>query len=359
MKIVPGQIRTVHDCSEADHQPLIPGLPDEIAEQCLLRLPYPYHSLFRSVSSAWNRTLSNPNFLSSKKTHPYLFIFSSDHRNHHRWLSFDPRHRRWFTLPPPPSPSPPIGFATAADSRSGSLFVLGGLLSDDSAAPLRTLLSYSATTNSWSASLSPMPTPRSFFAAGAVNGKIVSAGGGGVDVYDPAEDRWTTSSAAGNGRWGGLGKYDAAVVKGRMHVTEGWTWPFNSSPRAGVYDAEGDTWREMKVGMREGWTGASVVLEGGRLVVVSECGERRLKVYEEGMDSWAYVEGEGVPEEIGRPYAVGGAERTVYVVAGGLDVGIGRLGCDGKGGWRVEWEVVKGPKVFEGWVPQHCQVLYA
>ncbi|KAF7839892.1 F-box protein AFR [Senna tora] len=44
--------------SNSNSETLIPGLPNEIAELCLVHLPYPYHALARSVLSSWNRAIT-------------------------------------------------------------------------------------------------------------------------------------------------------------------------------------------------------------------------------------------------------------------------------------------------------------
>ncbi|URD91926.1 F-box protein [Musa troglodytarum] len=84
-------------------EPLIPGLPDEVAEQCLLHLPFPYQSLARSVSSSWNRALSSPSFIRSKAkaaaalSLPYLFVFAFDRSTLRlQWQALDCRTSRWF-----------------------------------------------------------------------------------------------------------------------------------------------------------------------------------------------------------------------------------------------------------------------
>lgn len=370
---------------------LIPGLPDEVAEYCLLRLPFPEQSKARSVSSSWKRAISSPSFHLAKKnlslSLPYLFVFAF-HRSSFRlqWLAFDPRSRSWFALPPMPleaagcadgsAPLCPPAFACAAIPHRGELFVLGGMRSDTQT-PLQSLISYRASTNSWSIA-APMPTPRSFFIAGSIGGKIFAAGGyaaGGagddedavctVESYDPAADRWAPAARM---MWG-VSRYDAAVVGGRLYVTEGWTWPFSFSPRGGVYNPEADTWEEMRVGMRDGWTGVSVVLTG-RLFVVSEYGDCRVKIYDEAKDSWQSVGGGGVPSELQKPFAIAGIEGRIYVFSCGLNIGIGTVlhrnpvagagtDADGDGGWWVEWEVVKGPEEFADLAACSSQVLYA
>ncbi|KAH7659755.1 Kelch-type beta propeller-containing protein [Dioscorea alata] len=254
----------------------------------------------------------------------------------------------------PPSPSPPFLVRVL-------LFVLGGMLSG-SLAPLSTLLLYRTSTNSWLLS-SSMPTPRAFFSAAAISGRIIVAGGDShdpdtsVDRYDPNTNHW--SSAAPMPQT--LPLYDSAVIGHRFFVTGGWTWPFDDLPRGSFYDADKDTWEEMQRGMREGWTGVSAVVSG-RLFVVSECGEARVKAYDVDADTWQKVDGGSVPAAVGRPYAVCGGEGKIYVVGSGLDVAVGSVVVDEDEGERImgmEWEVIKAPDEYALLAPISCQLIYA
>ena len=201
--------------------------------------------------------------------------------------------------------------------------------------------------------------------AGAVGGKIFAAGGfaGGdeavttVESYDPSANRWAPAPKL---TWG-VSRYDAAVMGEKLYVTEGWTWPFHYSPRGAIYSPERNTWEEMPEGMREGWTGASVVVSE-RLFVLSEYGDGRVKVYEEVEDRWEIVNGGGVPEEIEKPYAIAGVDGRIYVTACGLNVGVGIVSLRkvrGRASWWVEWEVVKGPEEFADLAACSCEILYA
>lgn len=351
-------------------EPLIPGLPDEIAELCLLYLPYPYQLLVRLVSCSWNRAITDSGFLISKRSLslslPYLFVFAF-HRSTARiqWQALDPQSGRWFRLPCMPCPKAvyPTGFACTSIPSQGQLYVLGGMCSETKAS-MQTTIVYSASTNKWSIG-SPMMTPRSFFAAGNVNGKIVAVGGSGpvcndsittsVECYDPQKDAWESVAKMR----AGLARYDSAVIGSKMYVTEGWTWPFLFSPRGGVYDPENDTWREMEDGLKAGWTGVSVVL-GDRLFVISEHGDCPMKVYVPENDEWQYVGGERFPREtMQRPFAVCGVEGKIYVVSSGLNVVIGRVFEGQNREVSAEWEVVAAPKSFHDFSPSSCQVLYA
>ncbi|XWS70568.1 hypothetical protein CRYUN_Cryun03dG0058600 [Craigia yunnanensis] len=350
-------------------EPLIPGLPNEIAELCLLHLPYPYQSLVRSVSCSWNRAIMDPGFLLSKRSLslslPYLFVFAFHNSTARiQWQALDPRSGRWFKLPSMPCPKTvcPPGFACTSFPRQGQLYVLGGMRSDTETS-MQTTTVYTTSTNQWSIA-SPMMTPRSFFVAGNVNGKIIAVGGSGagyndsitsVECYDPQKDTWESVAKMRMG----LARYDSAVVGSKMYVTEGWTWPFLFPPRGVVYDLENDTWQEMKCGMKEGWTGVSVVL-GDRLFVISEHGDCPMKVYVPDHDAWQYVGGDRFPREaMKRPFAVSGVEGKIYVVSSGLNVAIGRVFEGQNGEFTADWEVVAAPEAFHDFSPSSCQVLYA
>ncbi|KAK6912433.1 Kelch repeat type 1 [Dillenia turbinata] len=362
------------DCDNQDdgneYQPLIPGLPDEVAEICLLHLPYPYHVLVRSVSCSWNKLISNPSFLLSRKSLslplPFLFVFAFNKSTASiQWQALDPRSGRWFLLPPMPCPKSvcPSGFACASIPLQGTLVVLGGMRTD-SRTTMRTNFIYRTSTNRWSMG-SPMMISRSCSTAKTVGGKIYAVGGtidgdgfiSAVECYDPESDTWRAVAKMR----AGLARYDAAVLGGKVCVTEGWTWPFSFSPRGEVYDAESDTWQPMRAGMREGWTGISVVL-GKRLFVIPEHGDCRMKVYRPDRDTWEFVGGDRFPcEAVQRPFAVSGLDGKIYVVACGLHVAVGRVYDEGEDDekLRVEWEVMAAPSAFGDLLPSNCEVLYA
>ncbi|RDX63676.1 F-box protein AFR, partial [Mucuna pruriens] len=340
---------------EGEQEQLIPGLPNEIAELCLLHVPYPYQALSRSVSSTWNRAITHPSFIFSKKTlsHPHLFVLAFHSQTSKiQWQALDPSSGRWFLLPEMPLPENvcPTAFACAALPRQGKLFVLGGLRSDDDR-PMRTALVYRAATNQW-AEAAPMPRGRAIFAAEGVGGRIVAVGSGGTDIYDAESETWREGERLG----GELERYEVAAMGGRVYATEGWCWPFMFRPRGWVYEVEKDTWREMGVGMREGWTGVSVAV-GGRLFVIAEYGDSPVKVYDEDCDTWRCVGGGRFPREIiKRPFSATGLDDRIYVASLGLNVAIGSVSGGGKGvELNVTWQVVEAPSAFLEFSPCSCQ----
>ncbi|CAL5039746.1 unnamed protein product [Urochloa decumbens] len=371
---------------------LIPGLPEEVAEKCLLHLPFLYHRLFRTVSSTWNRFLTDapakppPHLapasaaaasasaaVSVSFSLPFLFAFAFDPASRRlQCQALDPFSRRWLLLPPVPGGAAAAGsFAVVGLPRRGEIYVIGGVEEGGDNKAVRSVAVYSAARNGWEEA-APMRTPRGYMAAGEVGGRVVVAGEDGeAEVFDPEAGRWLPAAPR---RGAAVARYDAAAAGGRLYVTEGWAWPFERAPRGAVYDAAADSWREMARGMREGWTGSCAVA-GGRMYIVAEYGEWRLKRYDEAADEWRMVEGGGVPPEVRRPHVVAGevgevagGRRRIYVVGAGLDVAVGTVSAVAKAattaagvveGEVVEWEVVKGPAEFTGLAPCNAQVLYA
>ncbi|EMS50967.1 hypothetical protein TRIUR3_10316 [Triticum urartu] len=151
---------------------------------------------------------------------------------------------------------------------------------------------------------------------------------------------------------------DSAVVGGRLYVTEGCAWPFFSSPRGQVYDPKADRWEAMPAGMREGWTGLSVVIDG-RLFVISEYERMKVKVYDPETDSWDPVDGPPMPERIMKPLSVSCLESKIVVVGRGLHVVIGHVKKQSSCDYLVRWQDVEVPRAFSDLTPSSSQILHA
>ncbi|MED6195905.1 hypothetical protein PIB30_042230 [Stylosanthes scabra] len=308
-------------------EPLIPGLPNEIAELCLLHLPYPYQSIARSVSSSWNKAITSPSFQQCKKTHsrPYIFLFSSHKltRNFYCHLLDHRSSSVCFTLLPP---------------ITGAMR-FGGLVS-------------------------PASEPDPFFAEERENGRIVTVHGGAslcARIYDAESDTWRNGGRVEVEKE--VACFEAVENEGKVFVTEGWRWPFTVIPRGWVYDTRSDTWQEMGIGMREGWSGVAVAV-GGRVFMIPEYGDGEVKVYEERSDTWQRVRGEGFPRgKVRRPLKAKGLDGKMYVAGCGLKVAVGsvvsRVNDSDCVELELKWEVVEAGEGFGELEACHCQVLYA
>jgi hypothetical protein len=301
---------------------------------------------------------------------PWLFVFA-----YHKctgkiqWQVLDLTHFSWHSIPTMPCKDKvcPHGFRCVSIPRDGTLYVCGGMVSDVDC-PLDLVLKYEMTKNRWTV-MNRMISARSFFASGVIDGLVYVAGGNSTDLYeldsaevlDPISGNWRAIANMGTN----MASYDAAVLNGKLLVTEGWLWPFYVSPRGQVYDPRTNNWENMAVGLREGWTGSSVVVYG-HLFVVSELERMKLKVYDTETDSWEAIEGPPLPEQICKPFAVNAFDCQIYVVGRNLLVAVGHISklklkenCEGKWSFGVQWHVINAPKSLSDLTPSSSQVLFA
>ncbi|RVW34963.1 F-box/kelch-repeat protein [Vitis vinifera] len=327
------------------------GLPDDIALNCLLRLPVQSHAACRAVCKRWHLLLGNKErFFTRRKElgfqDPWLFVFAF-HKctGKIQWQVLDLNHFSWHTIPAMPCKDKvcPHGFRCVSIPHEGALFVCGGMVSDVDC-----------------------PLDLVIFATGVIDGMIYAAGGNSSDLFeldlaevlDPVKGIWSPIASMGTN----MASYDAAVLNGKLLVTEGWLWPFFVSPRGQVYDPRTNNWENMAAGLREGWTGSSVVVYG-HLFVVSEHERMKLKVYDMESDNWETVEGPALPEQICKPFSVNACDCKIYVVGRNLHVAVGHIwrlnqkgNCEKNWSFGVRWHVVDAPEAFADLTPSSSQV---
>ncbi|XP_071706491.1 F-box/kelch-repeat protein At1g30090-like [Rutidosis leptorrhynchoides] len=354
--------------SESCFEPLIPGLPDDIGLSCLLRLPVEFHPGGRSVCRRWYNLFKDKGwFFTQRKEmgfqNPYLFVFSFNKCSGKiQWHVLDLVNLSWHTIPEMPWMDKvcPHGFRCVSVPGDGSVFVCGG--------PQNSVLKFDVRLNRWNV-MKKMITPRSFFASGVIDGMVYVAGGNSSDgfelnsaeVMDPKSGVWCPIEDMG----ANMACYDAAVLNGKLYVTEGWFWPFYVVPRGQVYDPKTKNWECMATGLREGWTGSSVVMFG-HLFVVSEHERTKLKVYDSKNDVWETVNGSPLPEKLCKPFAVNGYNDTIYVTGKNLYVAVGLIHrldhndpTGGSPNFSVQWQVVETPQGFFDLTPASAQILLA
>ncbi|XP_039140768.1 F-box/kelch-repeat protein At1g30090 isoform X2 [Dioscorea cayenensis subsp. rotundata] len=358
-------------------QPFIPGLPDDLALNCLLRLPVSTHQKFRVVCRRWHDLLrTKDRFFTERKLvgicSAWMFVFAFNRFTRKiQWHVLDLTHFSWHTIPIMPGckHAGPNGFGCIAIPQDGILIVCGSMMSD-LGCPLHVVLKYEMQKNRWTV-MRQMLVPRSFFASGVIDGKVYVAGGYSTDqfelnsaeVLNPADGKWQQITSMGMN----MAMYDSAALDERLFVTEGWAWPFLFSPRGQVYDPKTNAWESMTVGMREGWTGLSVVLDG-HLFVISEHEDMRVKVYDMKTDSWDIVEGSPLPKRmISKPLSVSSYGSRLFVVGQGLHVAVGHIekkSCcvlDDRKNWSfsIQWQQIETPSEFSDLTPSSSQILFA
>ena len=204
---------------------LIPGLPEDMARECLLRVGFQHLPTARRVSRGWKAELESPSHHRSRRRHALLALAqarpplagSGPARKYaasgagysFRLVLHDPAAAAgdggsWAPLPAPahaPLARLPLFCQLAAVGEGGpaaKLLVLGGW-DPETWAPTASVHVYDFLSGAWRRGADMPPPRRSFFACAAVGGKVFVAGGHDEEknalrsaaAYDVEADAWT------------------------------------------------------------------------------------------------------------------------------------------------------------------------
>lgn len=207
---------------------LIPGLPEEVARECLIRVGFDQLPAVRRISRQWKEEVESPDYGRLRRAEglarPVLALVQAQpepvepgpaHKhssanggpaNDYRMVLLDPAEGRWAPIPalPGPTGSLPLFCQVAAvdgeHGRSRKRLVVVGGWDPDTWAPTDAVHVYDFLTGAWRRG-APMPGPRrSFFACAAVGKAVYVAGGHDEEknalrsalAYDPDTDAWAT-----------------------------------------------------------------------------------------------------------------------------------------------------------------------
>ncbi|CAL4970674.1 unnamed protein product [Urochloa decumbens] len=200
---------------------LIPGLPEDLARECLVRLRFDQLPTARCVSHAWKAELESPfhhrlrrprPLLALAQAHPPLAAsgparkYAAVATGHHsyRLVLHDPAAGTWMPLPPLPGGGGglPLFCRLAAVGEGGGpaatkLVVVGGW-DTETWAPTAAVHVYDFLTGAWRRGADMPPPRRSFFACAAAGGRVFVAGGHDGEknalrcaaAYDDNADAW-------------------------------------------------------------------------------------------------------------------------------------------------------------------------
>ncbi|PIN24343.1 hypothetical protein CDL12_02939 [Handroanthus impetiginosus] len=247
--------------------PLLPGLPDDLAIACLIRVPRIEHFKLRLVCKRWYRLLAGNFFYSLRKNlgiaEEWIYIMKRDRDGKLSWLAFDPIHQLWQPLPPVPREYlEALDFGCAVLSGC-HLYLFGG--KDPIKGSMRRVVFYSARTNKWHRA-PDMLRRRHFFGFCVINNCLYVAGGENegshrslrsAEMYDPNKNRWYFIS-----------DMSTAMVPFIGVVYEGKCW-------SSVYD-----------GMVAGWRHPCTTING-RLYALDCKDGCKLRIYDETSGSWS------------------------------------------------------------------------
>lgn len=205
---------------------LIPGLPEEVARECLIRVGFDQLPAVRRISRQWKAEVESPAYNRLRKAEglarPALALVQARRElaeagpaadkqssaggvpgNSYRMVLLDPAEGRWTPLPEVGGASGSLPLFCQVAAVDGGvegrkrLVVVGGW-DPETWAPTDSVLVYDFLTGAWRRGAA-MPGPRrSFFACAAVGGKVFVAGGNDEEknalrsalAYDPDADAW-------------------------------------------------------------------------------------------------------------------------------------------------------------------------
>lgn len=267
---------------------LLPGLPDDLAIACLIRVPHVEHRKLRLVCRRWYRLLAGNFFYSLRKglgiAEEWIYVFKRDREGRISWHAFDPIHQLWQPLPPlPVEYSTAFGFGCAVLSGC-HLYLFGGR--DALKGSMRRVIFYNARTNKWHRA-PDMLRRRHFFGFCVINNCLYVAGGESeaiqrlmrsAEVYDPNKNRWSF-----------IADMNTAMVPfiGVVHEGKWFLKGLGShrQVRSEVYVPESNSWHQVYNGMFGGWRSPNISLNGQLFALDCKDG-CKLRVYDCATGSW-------------------------------------------------------------------------
>lgn len=291
---------------------LMEGLPDHLAMVSLARVPI---SSLRGVCKSWQNLLYDPHFQSlreasgsSRLDWVYTLVQSND--KSFKWRAFDPFASQWHDLPPPPHPmefqlSNPdcigVFYSVQCASTSTKLVMVSAIKArrTDGQNPRMTMepalqhpYIFDTHTGAWTQG-APFLVPRKWCVCGVAGQILYVASGSGnnwdrelsksVEAYHIGDDKWQQRRSLSSSKFSGEAmnavENDAKLyfVSGRGVFSKGGV----------VYDVATDSWSDMAPGLKNGWTGPVVVVNGKFYLLETPAG--KLKVYVPEDDVWKTI----------------------------------------------------------------------
>ncbi|XP_019198432.1 PREDICTED: F-box/kelch-repeat protein At1g80440-like [Ipomoea nil] len=218
---------------------LIPGLPNDVAHECLIRISVDQLSKAASVCRAWNALIKQPEFCrrfwkASALTRPVIVMaqrmdgLTESDPPFYRLTLFEPVKRRWCDIPPIPEMVEGMPVFCSVVGIGPELAVIGGL--DPVTRQFQnSVFIYNFLSATWRRGADMPGENRRFFgcaASAAEDGTVVVAGGENRDnywlkstlAYDVARDKWTTLSHMSIGRT----ECTCVFHRGKFHVLGGF-----------------------------------------------------------------------------------------------------------------------------------------
>lgn len=276
-----------HSCNGSDKVPqrmdllcdlleeLIPGLPNDVAFQCLLRIPVQAHPQLQRVSRKWRELVNSPQYYEERKREGTTMHFlctlqalshQSPDLKHNSSSSpaensssspvfgisvFNAKDRTtWERLPHIPDHPNGLPLFCRLVAVSGNLLVMGGW-NPATWETLRSVYLYNFSSRTWRRG-ADMPSDRSFFACVALEGYVVVAGGhdttksalATAEVYSVEKDEWKTLPKMSEER----DECTGVTLDGKIYVISGYSTESQGQfvKSADIYDPVRRTWTRIE-----------------------------------------------------------------------------------------------------------------
>lgn len=277
---------------EAEQQQLcslLPGLPDDIALDCLVRVPYGFHSGLRCVCRRWRDQLASPFFYDQRRKlgagEAFVCLVQA-------------------VVPVAEEDGRGVDGVDGCGGGGDGVEKAQTKKSSCSEPPAYGLSLYNATLREWRR-LSPAGFAVSLFAQCAAvqpSGKLVLLGGWDPATLDSVPDVWVVDLLTGRRRRGApmpaaRSFFACAAVGPLVYVAGGHDNQKNALRSAEAYDPEAEEWRSLPP-MADERDECHGVAQGGRFWVVSGYGtdsqgrfDRAAECYDPATGRWSKEEG--------------------------------------------------------------------
>ncbi|XP_030475892.1 F-box/kelch-repeat protein At1g16250 [Syzygium oleosum] len=289
---------------DSPHEPIIPGLPDDLALRCLARVSHGFHGLLETVSKKWREVTRGMEYANFKAREgwsgDWLFVLTEGSEN--QWVAYDPEADRWHPIPKMPRTHPDWKHTGFSCVCVGDRFLVigGAYASSDPGFPhqkpiiTNEVYQFDPFRKEWTM-VSSMQTPRSHFACCVISGKVYVAGGRNLscprgltlaECYNPLSNKWEELPPMPNPQMDCIG----LSYNGKFHVLNDQVGLLdqNSSevfwPLSGLWNTVEDNWpfsRAMQVAVQ--------VIKNDRVYTIVDWGESLIKTRDTAKGEWYNV----------------------------------------------------------------------
>ncbi|XP_023745542.1 F-box/kelch-repeat protein SKIP25 [Lactuca sativa] len=324
------------------HLPMIPGLPDHIAQLCLSRV---HPSILYTVCRSWQQFIYSATFPPFHSLYTLSTTTPTDSSGQNSTLqlsSFDPISSHWSVVTPTPylrnvclrhSSFIARNLPIQSVSVAGNLVLLAGTSSDLLPAFSHPII-FNPLTKKWSSG-PPLLSPRRWCIAGTSRAAVFVASGIGshyTQTVARSVEKWIfretdsfdSKRKDSNCVWKNMRSLrDGRLCREAIGAVgcKGKLYTINMKGSCGkeglVYDVNCDSWSEMPAGMLDGWKGPAAAMDEETIYMVDES-EGVLKKYDEAMKAWINVMENDMLK--GAEHIAAGGGRVCIVRSGGVGI---------------------------------------